>query len=292
MKEYSVSIVIPVYNEDEAIENVLINIKNYLDKIEYINYEIICVDDCSKDNSLSILNKIDFIKVVSHTINQGYGAALKSGITNASNDLILIMDSDGQHKVEDIPMLLKPIGEGYKMSVGSRKITNTKKRRVIGKYVIHKLANYLLKYDVPDINSGFRLFYKSEAKQYFHLCSNRFSFTTSITLAYLQDYKSIKYTPIEVLNRTTGQSQVNMKAGLRAILKIIQVVMVFNPLRVLLPFAFLFFFLGSISLVLDVINGNLTESTLLLGISTILVFIFSLISDQLSTIRKEIWNRK
>lgn len=199
------------------------------------------------------------------------------------------MDSDGQHKVEDIPKLLKPLSEDYDMSVGSRKITNTKKKRILGKIVIHKLANYLLQHYIPDINSGFRCFRKSEAEKYFHLCSDRFSFTTSITLAYLQESKLIKYTPIEVFNRTTGESQVNYKAGLRTMLKIVQIVMTFNPLRVLLPIAFMFLFLGAISLFFDIVSGNITESTLLLGISSVLVFVFSLVSDQLSTIRKELW---
>lgn len=292
MLKFNISIVIPVYNEEEAISTVLNDIKVFLDNKNDINYEIICVNDCSKDNSLEILNNIDFIKVVNHTVNRGYGAALKSGIKAASNDIIIIMDSDGQHKVEDIPILLKPLNENYNMSVGSRKITNTKKRRVLGKVLIHKLANYLLKHDIPDINSGFRCFRKSEAENYLHLCSDRFSFTTSITLAYLQDYKQIKYTPITVNNRTTGESQVNMKTGLRTMLKIVQIVMVFNPLRVLLPISFIFFILGTVSLIHDIAIGNLTESTLLLGISTVLIFVFSLVSDQLSTIRKEIWIKK
>lgn len=289
MEKYDISIVIPVYNEAEAIKEVLVGVKNFLDKREDISYEIICVNDCSKDNSLEILRTIDFIKVVNHKVNRGYGAALKSGIKEATNDIILIMDSDGQHKVEDIPILLKPLSEEYDMSVGSRKITNTKKRRVLGKIVIHKLANYLLQHDIPDINSGFRCFRRSEAEQYFHLCSDRFSFTTSITLAYLQEGKTIKYSPIEVFNRTTGQSQVNFKAGLRTMLKIVQIVMTFNPLRVLLPIAMMFLILAAFSLILNISNGNLTDSTLLLAISTILIFVFSLISDQLSTIRKELW---
>lgn len=284
----SISIVIPVYNEAEMIEKVLNDIKLFCDaNIE--QYEIVCVNDCSKDNSLEILKTIDFITLVNHKINKGYGAALKSGINQAKHEVILIMDSDGQHKVEDIPSILKPLEEDYDMSVGSRKVTNTKKSRVLGKVIIHKLANYLIKYDIPDINSGFRCFYKSEAQKYFHLCSDRFSFTTSITLAYLQENKDIAYTPIEVNNRTTGTSHVNYKAGFRTILKIIQIVMVFNPLRFLLPIALLFLAVSGFSFVADIVNGNLTDTTVLFCVTTVLIFIFALISDQLSTLRRELW---
>lgn len=288
MIEKSVSIVIPVYNEEEIIDKVLIDIKNFCD-LSIRDYEIVCVNDCSKDNSLEVLKNINFITLVSHKVNKGYGAALKSGINQSKNEIILIMDSDGQHKVEDIPNILKPLDEDYDMSVGSRKITNTKKSRVLGKILIHKLANYLIKYDIPDINSGFRCFYKSEAQKYFHLCSDRFSFTTSITLAYLQENKDICYTPIEVNSRITGQSHVNYKAGLRTILKIIQIIMVFNPLRFLLPIALIFLMISGVSLVNDIIDGNLTDTTVLFSVTTVLIFIFSLLSDQLSTLRRELW---
>lgn len=284
----SVSIVIPVYNEAEMIEKVLKDIKCFCDS-NIDKYEIVCVNDCSKDNSLEILKNIDFITLVKHKVNKGYGAALKSGINQAKYDVIMIMDSDGQHKVEDIPNILKPLEDGYDMSVGSRKVTNTKKSRVLGKVFIHKLANYLIKYDIPDINSGFRCFYKAEAQKYFHLCSDRFSFTTSITLSYLQENKDVFYTPIEVNSRTTGTSHVNYKAGFRTILKIIQIVMVFNPLRFLLPIVLMFLMISGLSLTIDISNGNLTDTTVLFSVTTILVFIFSLISDQLSTLRRELW---
>jgi hypothetical protein len=197
------------------------------------------------------------------------------------------MDSDGQHRVEDIPRILKPLKDGYDMSVGSRKITNTKKGRVLGKVFIHKFANYIIKNDIPDINSGFRCFYRDEAKKYLHMCSERFSFTTSITMAYIQDYKDIKYIPIEVNNRVTGESAVNYRSGFRTILKIIQIVMIFNPLRVLLPLVALFVMLSGISFIYDLIHSNLADTTVLLIITSILIFIFALVSDELSSIRRE-----
>ena len=284
--EQSVSIIIPVYNESESIKKVLIDLKSFLNTTS-IKYEIICVNDCSTDNSVEILRSISFIKLIEHKINRGYGSALKSGINFATNKIILIMDSDGQHKVKDIPKILEPLKDGYHMSVGSRKITNTKKSRVLGKIFIHKFANYIIKKNIPDINSGFRCFYRDEAKNYLHLCSERFSFTTSITMAYIQEHKDIKYIPIEVNIRVTGESKVNYKSGLRTILKIIQIVMIFNPLRVLLPLVGIFAILGGVSFVYDLIHSNLADTTVLLIITSILIFIFALVSDELSTIRRE-----
>ncbi len=284
------SVVIPVYNEAQSIKSVLENLKNFLNSKEY-EWEIVCVDDKSSDDSGKILDSIDDIKVIHHRKNRGYGGALKTGIKNAKYDIIVIMDSDGQHSPKDIPKLLNYLGKDFDMVVGSRSITNTNKSRILGKVVLHKLATYLIRDEIPDINSGFRAFYKKEAEKYLHLCSERFSFTTSITLAYLQDNKFIKYIPIEVKLRETGESQVDYKSGLRTMLKIIQMVMIFNPLRVILPIVFFFAVLFGISFINDLIHTNLTDSTVFLGTTTILVFMFALLSDQISTIRKELWLR-
>jgi len=291
VEKFKVSIIIPVYNEESTIKNVLEELREFLENKKEIEYEIICVNDSSKDNSLKILKSISFIKVINHKTNRGYGASLKSGIKSASNDIILIMDSDGQHKPQDIPRILKPLKNGYDMVVGSRKITNTQKNRVLGKILIHKLANYLMRAKIPDINSGFRAFYKEDAKKVLHLCSERFSFTTSLTAIYLQEYKSIRYIPIEVRDRSGGKSSVNIKTGFRTILKIIQIVMAFNPLRVILPISFFFAILSFISFVHDLFKMNLTDTTVLLSTMTVLIFIFALISDQISTLRKELWIR-
>lgn len=286
MSNFSFSIVIPVYNEGESVKSVLINLKNHLETYS-MHYEIIAVNDCSTDDSLEVLKSIDFITIVEHKHNKGYGAALKSGIKKATNPYILIMDSDGQHSPEDIAILIDKIKDGYDMAVGARALGNTHKSRVAGKYVIHKLANYIAKFEIPDINSGFRMFRKQDAQNYFHLCSNRFSFTTSLTMAYLSDEKEIAYVPIHVKLRETGKSSVNAKAGLRTILKVLQIGMIFNPLRVLLPIAMFFGVLAFIKIVRDIILLNISGSSIILFTTAITLFVFALMSDQISQIRKE-----
>jgi len=284
------SIVIPVYNEEKMIRSVLENLKKELDGFGWEGrYEIVCVNDASRDHSGKILRDINFIRLVEHKINKGYGAALKSGIRAAQYDTIIIKDSDGQHLAEDIPKLLEQYEEGG-MVVGARGITQTQSRRILGKIVLHKLANYLFHYDIKDLNSGFRVFKRQDAMLYFHVCSDRFSFTTSQTLAYISDEKPIAYVPINIQMRTEGKSMVNAKAGFRAILKVLQMGMIFKPLRVILPFVFLFGFLTMISLMRDLIEFNMTDTTLALFIATVVIFTLALLSDQISTVRREMWN--
>jgi glycosyltransferase involved in cell wall biosynthesis len=284
------SIVIPVYNEGKTIRSVLENLRRDLDSFGFSGrYEIVCVNDASRDNSGEILRSIDFIHRVEHKINKGYGAALKSGIRAAKYETVIIMDSDGQHLAEDIPKLLENYETGG-MVVGARGITQTQSKRILGKMVLSALANNLFSYDIKDLNSGFRVFNRFDAMRYFHVCSDRFSFTTSQTLAYISDEKPILYVPINIQMRKEGKSMVNMKAGFRAILKVLQMGMIFKPLRVILPIVFFFALLTMVSLGRDLIMFNMTDTTLALFIATVMLFVFALISDQLSTVRREMWS--
>lgn len=284
------SIVIPVYNEEKMIQSVLEDLRHDLDSYGFLgHYEIVCVNDASRDMSGEVLRNIDFIHLVEHKINKGYGAALKSGIRAAKYDTVIIMDSDGQHLAEDIPTLLKHYDEG-EMVVGARGITQTQSKRILGKIVLSWLANHLFDYDIKDLNSGFRVFNRFDAIRYFHVCSDRFSFTTSQTLAYISDEKPIVYVPINIQMRTEGKSMVNMKAGFRAILKVLQMGMIFKPFRILLPVVFFFSVLTLISLGRDMMTFNMTDTTLALFIASVMLFVFALLSDQITTLRREMWS--
>ncbi len=286
----SFTIVIPVYNEEENIQNALSGLKTFLDKQKY-DYEILCVDDCSTDSSSELLDNFDGIKVIHHTKNRGYGGALKTGIKNAKYDTIVIMDSDGQHKPEDIPKLLSAYKSKESMVIGRRKIYQTKFNRILGKILLHKIANFIFKEDIADINSGFRVFDKKEAGKFLHLCSERFSFTTSITIAYISSGYDIIYVPIDIQKRAGGESRVNFKTGFRTILKILELGVIFKPLRVILPISLLFMIVGSISFLHDLYIMNLTSTTIFLYSNGIIMFVFALLAEEISNIRMEIIRR-
>lgn len=281
------SIIIPVYNESEAIPAVLEELLSFMDGLGR-PFEIICVNDCSTDNSAAVIRGFPRVTLMEHKRNRGYGASLKTGIRAASNDVVLIMDSDGQHSPNLIPPLVEVFDQGYDMVIGARPLTNTNFARVPGKYLLSLTANLLLGEKIQDLNSGLRIFRRSHTLPYLHLCSNRFSFTTSQTLAYLSDGKEVEYVDIEVNRRAGGKSRVNVLAGLRTYLKILQIIVVFKPLRLFLPITGAIGLLSLASLVQDLFGGNLGDSTVLLCISTVIMFVFSLLSDQLSSLRREI----
>ena len=282
-----ISIVIPVYNEEKTIESVINQLKEFLRNNKVIG-EIVCVNDCSTDNSGEILENIKDIKVINHKINKGYGAALKSGIKAAKYDVIVTMDSDGQHNPDDILKLLEKYESETDLIIGARQITSTFLSRIPGKLFLKILASYLFRENIEDLNSGFRIFNKNIAQKFFFLCSDRFSFSTSLTLSYYAFSMNVKYTPIKARIRKQGKSKVNYKAGLQAIMKILQIAMTFKPIRVMAPIVLFFTILTIFSLTVDLINANLSDSTVLLFSVTVILSVFALISEQLRTIRLEL----
>ena len=278
-----VTIIIPAYNEEEGIANVITQLKESPE-----NYEILVVDDGSTDKTYKLA--IDTgVKVIRHPYNKGYGAALKTGIRNAEADVVLFMDADGQHKPSDIKKLIQYIEE-YDMVVGAR----TKKSKISllrrpGKKILSITANYLAGMKIPDLNSGFRALKKSIAMEFMHILPNTFSFSTTITLALITSGYSVKYVPIETPWRV-GTSKIKpFRDGFRFIILIIRTITLFNPLKVFLPISAILFGFGFLYLLYNVIFYlNVPDSAILLIVSGILIFIFGVLADQMSSLMKGI----
>ena len=278
-----VTIIIPAYNEEEGITNVITQLKELSE-----NHEILVVDDGSTDNTYKLASDTG-VKVIRHPYNKGYGAALKTGIRNATADIVLFMDADGQHKPSDIKKLVQYIGE-YDMVVGAR----TKKSKISllrrpGKKVLSITANYLAGMKIPDLNSGFRALKKSVALEFMHILPNTFSFSTTITLALINSGYSVKYVPIEAPERV-GTSKIKpFRDGFRFIILIIRTIALFNPLKVFLPVAIILFILGFLDLLYEVIyHFNVSSASILLIVSAIFIFFFGILADQIASMRGEI----
>lgn len=241
-----VSIVIPAYNEAEAIAGVMGHLREVMDATGLL-YEVIVVDDGSTDGTAARLVGMD-IRILTHLENKGYGASLKTGIRNAKGDAIVITDADGTYPVDMVPVLVREmLDEGYDMVVGARtgKDVNIPLVRRPAKYILKKLADYLSETRIPDINSGLRVFRKDVALKYFHLFPAGFSFTTTITLALLSDGYNVKYTPINYNVRAGGKSKIRpFKDFTNFIMLIVRVSCYFNPLKVFLPASLAFMAVG------------------------------------------------
>lgn len=287
MENIKFSVIIPAYNEEKVIAQILENLKQYLNSNFSGYFEIIVVNDGSKDQTEKILSEIDGIKVINHPYNKGYGASIKSGAAASAMDWILTFDSDGQHQVADIKRLIDS-QPNYDMVVGARQTYKGPLLRQPGKKILHWVAEYLVQKKIPDLNSGLRLVKKKLFKKYSHLLPNAFSWTTTITLTFFKENLNINYIPIEIKKRQSGKSMVKPSDALKILMLIIRITTLFSPLKVFLPTSLFLLLLGVLISIPELLHGNISDALMLFSVSSLIIFFFGLIADQVSAIRREI----
>lgn len=277
MHKYKVSVILPVFNEAEVIGNLILKIKDH-----YPDYEVIVINDGSSDNSAQLAEKAGAI-VYSHPYNIGNGAAIKSGIRAASGDVLVLMDGDGQHDPADIAALLKHMPE-YDMVVGARTMkAHASLGRALGNNLYNWLASYVAKFYIKDLTSGFRAIKSKIAKNFLNLIPNTYSYPTTLTLTVLRSGWAVKYIPIEIKGRKTGKSSIKLyKDGIRFLMIIIKICTLYSPLRIFLPVSFLIFMFGlSNSIYTLAFHSRFTNMSALLLLSSIIIFMMGLISEQI-----------
>ena len=255
----NISIIVPTFNEEESIADVIGTIETAMRAYE-IAHEIIVVDDGSTDKTLEIVRSKG-VKIVRHDQNKGYGAALKSGIAKANYDLIAITDADGTYPASDIPILSKHInddGYDYAMVVGSRTGDHVKIPflRKPAKWFLGQLANYLSESRIPDLNSGLRVFKRELVERFYDLLPDGFSFTTTITIAALTNGYQVKYVPINYYQRR-GQSSIKpLRDFLGFVSLIVRLIVYFKPLNFFLPASLALLVVGLSKALIDFFHQN------------------------------------
>ena len=238
------SVVIPAMNEADSVGQVVRQIAATMDGTGQ-PYEIIVVDDGSTDETAQCAREAG-ATVLQHPQNQGYGAGLKSGIARAQFDRIIITDADGTYPINRIPDLMAE-ADRYDMVVGARQGKHYRESlfKEPARLMFGSVASWVTGTPIPDVNSGLRVFRTSLARQYFHVISQGFSFTTTITLAALSNGYFVKYLPIEYHERV-GKSKVKLLRDIpRTAQILLQAVVYYNPIKLFLAFA-----LGSAGLAL------------------------------------------
>jgi glycosyltransferase involved in cell wall biosynthesis len=283
----SISIVIPAYNEAEAIGETIAAIQ-YAFVNENFEVEIIVVDDYSNDKTAEVASRFS-IRLIQHSYNKGYGASLKTGIRHAKFNLIVIIDADGTYPANEIPRLVKQM-ISYDMVVGARigEDVSIPLFRRPAKWLLNTLANYLSNIKIPDINSGLRVFRKDEVMQYFRLLPSGFSFTTSITLAMLTNDYNILFVPVDYYKRK-GKSKIRpIQDTLSFFSLIIRMILSYRPLRVFFPLGLVLSIISFGKVVYDIIeyDFHLATSTVVLLTLTFQVFVLGLIADLVVSLHK------
>lgn len=244
------SVVIPAYNEEAAVREQVEKVRRVLDS-EGVVHEIVVVDDGSQDRTAEEAVKSQ-ARVLRHPANRGYGAALKTGILAAKYDTIVITDADGTYPADEIPNLVAKL-ETADMIVGARTgaEVHIPMLRRPAKKVLGWLASCIAGQAIPDLNSGLRAFRRECVKQYFPILSNRFSFTTTVTLALLADDYLVAYYPINYYQRI-GTSKITPRHFMDFTILVLRMAMLFQPLKVFTPLAFFCGFLGGMKVFYDI----------------------------------------
>lgn len=278
------SIVIPAYNEDETLENFIKELKNALEGVKTI-YEIIVVDDGSTDNTYAIANKLQGIKLLRHPYNKGNGAAVKSGIFEAKGEIIIVIDSDGQHDPVHIPHMLGLL-KNYDLVVGARDSFGMN-RRGFGNRLVSKLATYLSGIHVPDLTSGFRAFKKEKMLEFIDLLPNGFSLPSTSTLAFATSGYNVTFIPIHADRRKGGKSSINVsRDGFKFLVLIVRMISLFKPLKIFAPTSIVLFVLSVLWSVRTIIYyKGLSSTVVMLFLAAVFTFLFGLVADQIAETR-------
>lgn len=278
-----VSIIIPVYNEEECLEQTVREIEEFLgDEVA----ELILVNDGSGQKTAEILEKIDHpaISVLHHAINKGYGAALKTGIDHARHDFVAITDADGTYPNARIPEFFQMAKEqNLDMVVGARRGDNVNIPwpRVFPKWCIGKLAHYVVRRPIPDLNSGLRVMRKTVVKDYVSILPEGFSFTSTITLAMLVNGFAVRYVDIDY-HRRKGRSKIRpVRDTLNFLQLILRTAVFFDPLRVFVPLGLLLWLAALIVVFLGMTTlGKIPDVTVgILALGGLQVICLGLVAD-------------
>jgi len=279
--ELQVSIVIPVYNEEEAIGDDLDTIMATMEGSSY-TYEVVVVDDGSTDRTADIA-RAKGVKVIQHPINRGTGAARRTGIVQAQGEIIVMTDGDGTYPNQDIPRLLEYL-PAFDQVVGARTSEQGSFRflRAPTKWFIRKLACYLTGMDIPDLNSGLRAFKKGVMLKFLYLIPDGFSCVSTMTLAFLCNGYTIKYVPIDYYKRIGRSKFRPINDTYNYLLTVVRMVMYFNPLKVFLPISLFLTLIGTVKLIRDMLvyrNLYFPGVTVMIVLTAIQVTAIGLLAD-------------
>ena len=276
------SVVIPAFNEAASIGAV---VRDLAAAARWL--EILVVDDGSSDQTGANAAAAG-ARVIRHPYNKGNGAAVKSGIRQATGVFILIADADGQHRPADATRLVSRL-DAYDLVVGARSgQTQASLARRIGNGLLNGIASYLTQQNIPDLTSGFRAARREYLLEFIHLLPNGFSTPTTTTLAFMRAGYSVRFEPVEAAQRS-GVSKIHLGAdGFNFFLILLKVITIFSPLRIFAPVSAAAFLLGAAYAGWTIVTqSHVTNSSVLLILLSVVILLVGLVSEQISSLRIE-----
>jgi glycosyltransferase involved in cell wall biosynthesis len=283
-----VTVVLPCYNEGAHVLEEIERITAALNASE-LSYELLCIDDASTDDTLAVLRdamqRYAHVRVLTFRRNGGSGTARRIGTQQARGEIVVWTDADMTYENERIPELVRILRDdhSYDQVVGARTTEEGthKWARVPAKWFIRKVAEWLTKTRIPDLNSGLRAFRRDVSLPYLRLLPAGFSCVTTLTIAFLSNQHDIKYVETSYAKRAGTSKFHFVHDAYRYILQVLRMVMYFDPLKVLMPLALWLIGLGLVKGVVDMVRHPFyfPASTVLLVVSGLMIGSLALLSD-------------
>jgi len=276
-----ISVILPARNEVANLASILPILRTILPEAE-----IMVINDGSTDETV-VSSKKQLVTVISHPYPKGNGAAIKTGARAAKGDVLVFMDADGQHKPEDIPLLLEKFNQGYDMVVGARQSgSHAGVHRAAANDVFSRFATWMVQQPVEDLTSGFRVVDAKKFRKFLYLLPNGFSYPTTITMSFFRAGFNVGYAPIQTLQRANGKSHIRpIRDGIRFLLIIIKIGTLYSPQKLFIPISGGFFLSGLLYYLYTFLTADrFTNMSALLFISAILTFLVGIVSEQISAL--------
>lgn len=274
------SIILPAKNEAAALKNILPTLVG-----QFPEAEIIVVNDGSSDDTLVVCGE-HRIRVISHPYSMGNGAAIKTGARAAKGGVLVFMDADGQHRPEDIPLLLKELAKGFDMAVGARsRVSQAGAHRAMANGFYNLLASWMVGQRIADLTSGFRAVRADKFCKFLYLLPNGFSYPTTITMSFFRAGYGVVYVPIHTPKRIGKSHMRLMRDGVRFLLIIFKIGTLYSPLKLFFPISLGFLMLGLGHYLYTFLTlHRFTNMSAMLLITAILVFLVGLVSEQITAL--------
>lgn len=288
-RRVDLTVVVPVYNEEASLPTVL---PLLLAHCTERGWHVVVVNDGSRDRSAQILAQYAdhaCLTVVTHKVNRGYGGALKSGIANARTEYVATIDADGQHHLDDLDRLADVmVVRDADMVIGSRQgQKGASLYREAGKFIIRLVARMAMPVPVHDINSGFKLYRTRAAQIMTSLCPDTMAFSDLMTLSFIYARMRVLEEPISISPRLGGKSTISTKSALQTVQELINITMLFRPIRIYLPLALACFVIGFLwGLDILLAGRGISVGAMLILMTGLMLTFLGLIGEQIAHLRR------
>jgi len=284
----SLTVVVPIYNEAESLPAFL---PRLIDFCRAHSWELALVNDGSTDGSKEYLNRHadpPVVRVLHHKVNRGYGGALKSGLLDANTPYVVTIDGDGQHEPDDIQRLLEfAVEHDADLVIGRRdRAQKGNWYREFGKTLIRNFTRLLMPLPIQDLNSGFKLYRTELVQAYLSVCPDSMAFSDVIALTFLNQKDLVLEHPIRVNLREKGKSTISAYTAIETVMEILNLVMLFNPLKIFLSLSAVCFTFGILwGTPILLLNRGVSVGAMLAIVSGLIFFFIGLVASQLSSMR-------